>query len=198
METDSLRLLRQRRTELRANLEQAKARVNALEAEIHQIDVGVAAMESDNALAATGNDASLRAVAHHARMTNPEAQGLTMKQLVLKALSEHFKAGATANELLDYFAMKWGRDDITRTSLSPQLSRLKVEQKIALFGKTWMMREKFDEQYGPLLAEVDANLFSNENEPPSGNAGGSDADHDDGTNVIAGPDQPIPAPGSTS
>jgi hypothetical protein len=87
METDSLRLLRQRRTELWSRLEEARARVKAHEAEIHQIDAGIAAMEQDDLIAATGNDASLRSVAHHARIANPDVQGLTMKQLVMKALA---------------------------------------------------------------------------------------------------------------
>jgi hypothetical protein len=55
------------------------------------------------------------------------------------------------------------------------LSRLKNEKKIALVGKVWMTREKFDEQYEAVLAEAAGNLFENENEPHSGDAGGSDA-----------------------
>jgi hypothetical protein len=64
---------------------------------------------------------------------------LTMKQLVRKALGEHFPNGATAAELLDFFANAWGRNDIVRTSLSPQLSRLKQEGIIILRGKTWFL-----------------------------------------------------------
>ena len=62
---------------------------------------------------------------------------LTMKELALKALSEHFHGGATAVEMLDFFKAAWGRNDIVRESLSPQLSRLKSENKIYLSGKTW-------------------------------------------------------------
>jgi hypothetical protein len=62
---------------------------------------------------------------------------LTMKQLVRKALDEHFANGATALELLDFFKNAWGRHDIIRSSLSPQLSRLKREGVIRLEGKTW-------------------------------------------------------------
>ena len=62
---------------------------------------------------------------------------LTMKQLVRKALDEHFGNGATANELQDFFRDAWGRDDIVRTSLSPQLSRLKREGFVTLIGMKW-------------------------------------------------------------
>jgi hypothetical protein len=64
---------------------------------------------------------------------------LTMKQLVRKALNERFQDGATANEMLDFFQNAWGRDDIVRTSLSPQLSRLKREGDIILRGKKWYL-----------------------------------------------------------
>jgi hypothetical protein len=49
--------------------------------------------------------------------------GLTMKQLVVKALMEHFHKGATTRQLLDFFRDAWNRD-ISRASLTPQLSRL--------------------------------------------------------------------------
>ena len=64
---------------------------------------------------------------------------LTQKQLVLKALTEHFPKGATANELIEFFHNAWKRTDVIRSSLSPQLSRLKVEDKIGLRGKTWTL-----------------------------------------------------------
>lgn len=64
---------------------------------------------------------------------------LTIKQLVCKALAEQFERGATANELLDFFADAYARDDIQRTSLSPQLSRLKQEGTIILIGQKWSL-----------------------------------------------------------
>lgn len=69
---------------------------------------------------------------------------LTMKQLVRKALEEHFANGATANELLAFFANAWGRHDIIRTSLSPQLSRLKREGVITLRGMKWHLAGQTD------------------------------------------------------
>lgn len=69
---------------------------------------------------------------------------LTMKQLVRKALGEQFRNGATAIELLDFFRDAWGRDDVIRTSLSPQLSRLKREGVITLEGMTWRLVDEAD------------------------------------------------------
>jgi hypothetical protein len=64
---------------------------------------------------------------------------LTMKQLVRKALTEHFINGATANELLDHFHDVYARNDVVRTSLSPQLSRLKRDGDVILRGKRWYL-----------------------------------------------------------
>jgi hypothetical protein len=51
---------------------------------------------------------------------------LTMKQLVVKALTEHFQNGATSRQMLDFFRDAWGRI-IERQNLSPQLTRLYQE-----------------------------------------------------------------------
>ena len=66
----------------------------------------------------------------------------TIKQLVRKALAEHFPSGATANDLIDFFAKAWGRDDISRTSLSPQLSRLKSEGAISVHRRVWKLASR--------------------------------------------------------
>lgn len=65
---------------------------------------------------------------------------LTIKELVRKALAEHFEHGATANELIDLFENVWGRAEIARTSLSPQLSRLKNEGVVFRNGHIWRLR----------------------------------------------------------
>jgi hypothetical protein len=67
---------------------------------------------------------------------------LTIKELVLKALGEQFPSGATANQLLELFRGAWGRGEIARTSLSPQLSRLKAEHKIDRNGSQWFLRSE--------------------------------------------------------
>jgi hypothetical protein len=61
--------------------------------------------------------------------TVPEAvggipyQSMTIGDLVIKALKEHFKNGAPIGAMVEFFRDKWGRE-IDRPSLSPQLSRL--------------------------------------------------------------------------
>lgn len=66
---------------------------------------------------------------------------LTIKQLVRKALDEHFQDGATAKEMLHLFENVYGRGDIARTSLSPQLSRLREDGIIFRNGHVWRLRQ---------------------------------------------------------
>jgi hypothetical protein len=64
-----------------------------------------------------------------------------MKELTQKALAEAFPNGASANDLIFYFKKKWGRDDIVRSSLSPQLSRLRAEGLIRRDGRLWLLAQ---------------------------------------------------------
>lgn len=70
---------------------------------------------------------------------------LTMKELTRKALEENFPNGATAQELLELYHKSWGRTDISRSSLSPQLSRLKAEGVVDLDGYRWFLVPEKDE-----------------------------------------------------
>jgi hypothetical protein len=49
---------------------------------------------------------------------------LTIKQMILDALRDHFLAGATPSELRDYIRVAYGRE-VDRNSISPQLARLR-------------------------------------------------------------------------
>lgn len=88
----------------------------------------------------------------HAQAAPSPYDKLTMKQLICKALTEHFENGATANELLDFFENAYGRNDIVRTSLSPQLSRLKRVGSIALHGVKWRLAKPDDHNENGALA----------------------------------------------
>lgn len=66
-------------------------------------------------------------------------KNLTMKELVRMALHEQFREGATAKELLEFFHNAWHREDITRESLSPQLSRLRAEGVLGRSQKRWYL-----------------------------------------------------------
>lgn len=74
---------------------------------------------------------------------------LTMKELVMKALHEQFPHGADAQALLGFFAHAWGRNDIIRSSLSPQLTRLKREGKIRLDRRKWFLVQSVDKEKAP-------------------------------------------------
>jgi hypothetical protein len=66
---------------------------------------------------------------------------LTMKQLIMKALTGHFMSGATAKQLREFFRDAWARD-IDRESLSPQLSRLRNDKIIDRDGNVWFLVKK--------------------------------------------------------
>lgn len=50
----------------------------------------------------------------------------TIKELIVKALDDHFKQGASAVDLIEFIKNAYGRA-VERSSLSPQLSRLKQD-----------------------------------------------------------------------
>jgi seryl-tRNA synthetase len=63
----------------------------------------------------------------------------TIKEAVLEVLKDHAD-GMTALEILDEINARFFAGRITRTSLSPQLSRLKDDdKKIELRGNTWFL-----------------------------------------------------------
>jgi hypothetical protein len=66
---------------------------------------------------------------------------LTMKQLIMKALTEHFQSGATAKQFREFFRDAWARN-IDRASLSPQLSRLRSDKIIDREGNVWFLIKK--------------------------------------------------------
>ena len=69
---------------------------------------------------------------------NGYAVHLTIKEMILSALRDHFHEGATPSELSEYFRMVYSKD-VDRNSISPQLARLReeglVENINALSGK---------------------------------------------------------------
>ena len=97
---------------------------------------GSATLKVDDAVSAT----TAEHVVQTTDYTRSPYARLTIKELVQKALAEHFPRGATANQMLHVFANVWGRGDIVRTSLSPQLSRLKDENRIIREGHVWHLR----------------------------------------------------------
>lgn len=65
---------------------------------------------------------------------------LTIKQAVLEVLKDH-REGLTALEILSAINTRYFNGNIVRSSLSPQLSRLKdSDGKIELRGHKWFLR----------------------------------------------------------
>ena len=75
------------------------------------------------------------------KLTVSAYQALTMKELVVKALREHFHNGATTRQLREFFRDGWGRE-IGRANLSPQLSRLRRDGLINWQHGVWSLVEK--------------------------------------------------------
>lgn len=65
---------------------------------------------------------------------------LTIKGMAVKALDEHFRsAGATTQELVNFFREAWGQD-VDRGTLSAQLSRLNLDDgAIVRSGNKWLL-----------------------------------------------------------
>jgi hypothetical protein len=84
-----------------------------------------------------------------------ELEARTIKQLIVDALRDHFRDGATGTELSQYFLTVHGRE-IERGSISPQLTRLRedgvVEQMSGPDEGKWALT-KAGGRYGDKLAE---------------------------------------------
>lgn len=65
-------------------------------------------------------------VGHEIKKADAQYDHLTIKELILKAMDDHFHNGATAIELREFIKNAYGRD-IDRASLTPQMSRLRDE-----------------------------------------------------------------------
>jgi len=114
----------------------AKARVAALELELAKTKRAFEALGED--------DDAEGAVAETAILPSEPANSygrMSIKALAMEALQTHFRNGATAVELLDHFSKAYGRKDVPRTSLSPQLTILKNEGKINREGLIWRVVE---------------------------------------------------------
>ncbi len=74
-----------------------------------------------------------------------QSSDMTFKDKIKIALSEKFTEGAISNDILDYCNERWPEYPIKRSSLSPQLSRLKVDGVIDLADKKWVLKEKSSE-----------------------------------------------------
>lgn len=86
----------------------------------------------------------------------------TIKEMVVMVLTEAGSEGVSAVGVLDRIRERW-HPDIERTTLSPQLSRLKGDGHIVNVARVWKLAE-----YGPEQPKEDA--------PPADADGASDSE----------------------
>lgn len=137
-----------REAELLAQIVEIQSTIAPLERELVDVRKAKAAISgvaaTPSIVESQGLAASNASVEYHRQIERDIAsspyQRLSMKKLVIKALTEQFENGATANQLIEFFDKGWSRK-VMRTSLSPQLSRLKDEGEIERHGQVWKRRQ---------------------------------------------------------
>jgi hypothetical protein len=67
------------------------------------------------------------------------AQPKTIQQMILQLLNTSHPGGLSADDILDLIKQHW-MPSLKRTSLSPQLSRLKAAKSITNANKQWFLR----------------------------------------------------------
>jgi len=121
--------------------------IAVLSAEMALIELDI---ENLNAAAGMLKNSSATARAHARprglRTYQPNKSNMTIKQMVLEILPKH-PNGLTALEILDHIERDFGQS-IMRTSLSPQLSRLKSGGKIKRDNFTWTIYKPSTEVEG--------------------------------------------------
>lgn len=174
-------LLDHRESELIARIDELRAQLAPAEAELEDVRAAKAVVAAQAArriakLPATGGEASASSRSYYdgvygERAPTSQFRNLTMKELVRKALLEQFDDGATARQLLDLFHHEYGRVDIIRSSLSPQLSRLKVEGVIWRDGLVWRLSDpaRTRDLLGAMTPDENGEAPAN---PEGGNEGG--------------------------
>jgi hypothetical protein len=125
-------------------LAQAGASVSAALAEVAKSMTLAGPSMSDVMSRVIGNTASLR-YAH-----------MTIKQLVIRALLDHFHKGATAAEIREFIRNGYGRE-IDPSSLRPQMHRLKAEGILVndAGNDVWDLSEKI--RANPVLQNSESN-----------------------------------------
>jgi DNA-binding transcriptional ArsR family regulator len=106
------------------------------------------------------------AVSQLSQLAAAQSETLTIKEMILRALRNHFKKGASPSELRDYMRDAFGKD-VDRNSISPQLTRLRelgaVEQ-YELDGKWKLTRTGVMYDHPTSWKDLD------KDEPPDPNA----------------------------
>jgi len=128
--------LNRRERDLARQIADLRALVVPLEAELTQIRraklaLGVASTTSLADTAGQVDDSARRALESALRRSSPK--GMTIKELILRALVEHFPQGASPSEIGQRIETEYGRR-IDASSIRPNLSRLREEQLVVHDG----------------------------------------------------------------
>jgi DNA-binding transcriptional ArsR family regulator len=93
------------------------------------------------------------------------SESLTIKEMILRALRDHFPKGASPSDLRDYIRDAFGKE-IDRNSISPQLSRLREEGVVDQYGldAKWKLTRATKRYFGTTIIGL------GQDEPPDPNA----------------------------
>lgn len=115
--------------------EEVKRQIAALKVELRELNLAEAAIK-------TGMPEVQSSSILNSGRSKP-----TIKDMVLAVLSNR-PTGAEASEIVDLIENEFG-EQIARSSLSPQLSRLKEEGLIELAGRIWKVTSEKDQGEAP-------------------------------------------------
>jgi hypothetical protein len=100
------------------------------------------ALQQTNSNASVGQSALETVTAATAKAITEAASLLTIKQMILAALQDHFHDGASPTELSEYMQNAYARE-VDRNSISPQLARLREEGMLNLHeGGKWKLSQQ--------------------------------------------------------
>lgn len=124
--------------------------IKALKSELKELQLAKAALDGQDAAPAPA-----------------QSSGPTIKDMARTVLNTGVaKNGLTSHEILAGIKVEFDRD-IDRTSLSPQLSRLKADGEIALDGEKWFTTDNYAEWRRRLVAaSLGVNIFATDKPDP--------------------------------
>jgi hypothetical protein len=105
---------------------------------------------ASNQIRATEENRRAASVAHpmqqiESALVGGASQKRTIKSMILTALMSHFDDGATLAELRTFIKDVFGQE-IDRTSISPQLARLREDGAVEQRGRKWRLSRRTPEQ----------------------------------------------------
>jgi len=137
-------------SELRRFIHQRR---NTLLQQFRQIQLELAELDRAETALQEANELEVDDTAT-ANFPEGSAEDLTIQQMALFSLDARRQQGGTANQIIEYIDMDFQRS-VERTSLSPQLSRLRRAGKILLHEGTYYITPQGAEYIQSLLAEED-------------------------------------------